>query len=100
MPAADQLQHDIVGPLLDAALLHENAGGMASLRLWREVRHLVDTAIYADEANVDDAEAEEIAWLTQALERALDRDESEISPTMFSDIGTNPPAWLLRWELS
>ena len=43
--AAHQRQHDIVGPLLDAALLHENTGGMASLRLWREVRHLVDTGI-------------------------------------------------------
>lgn len=43
--AANQRQHDIVGPLLDAALLHENVGGMTSLRLWREVRHLVDLAI-------------------------------------------------------
>jgi GH15 family glucan-1,4-alpha-glucosidase len=43
--AAGQRQHDIVGPLLDAALLHENTDGMASLRLWREVRHLVDVAI-------------------------------------------------------
>ena len=43
--AAGQLQHDIVGPLLDAALLHENSGGMTSLRLWREVRFLVDQAI-------------------------------------------------------
>ena len=43
--AAHQLQHDIVGPLLDAAYLHENIGGMASLRLWREVRHLVDAAV-------------------------------------------------------
>lgn len=43
--AAHQRQHDILGPLLDAALLHENADGMASLRLWREVRHLVDMGI-------------------------------------------------------
>lgn len=43
--AADQRQHDILGPLLDAALLHENTGGMASLRLWREVRHLIDSAV-------------------------------------------------------
>lgn len=43
--ATDQLQHDIVGPLLDAAMLHENNGGMASLRLWREVRFLVDQAV-------------------------------------------------------
>jgi len=43
--AAQQRQHDILGPLLDAAYLHENTDGMASLRLWREVRHLVDSSI-------------------------------------------------------
>jgi GH15 family glucan-1,4-alpha-glucosidase len=43
--AADQLQHDIIGPLLDAAFVHEHSGGMSSLRLWREIRHLVDSAI-------------------------------------------------------
>jgi GH15 family glucan-1,4-alpha-glucosidase len=43
--AANQRQHDIVGPLLDAALLHENKAGLTSLRMWREVRHLVDVAI-------------------------------------------------------
>ena len=43
--AANQLQHDIIGPLLDAAFLHEHSGGMSSLRVWREIRHLVDSAI-------------------------------------------------------
>jgi len=43
--AASQLQHDIIGPLLDAAYLYERSGGMMSLRLWREIRHLVDKAI-------------------------------------------------------
>ncbi|MCA9512263.1 MAG: glycoside hydrolase family 15 protein, partial [Myxococcales bacterium] len=42
--AALQRQHDIVGPLLDAVFLHENTGGLTSLRLWREIRHLVDRA--------------------------------------------------------
>ncbi|MCP5043878.1 MAG: glycoside hydrolase family 15 protein, partial [bacterium] len=43
--AANQVQHDITGPLIDAALLYERTGGMAPLRLWQEVRHLVDKAI-------------------------------------------------------
>jgi len=43
--AAHQLQHDIFGPLLDAALLYERVGGMVTLRVWREIRHLVDEAI-------------------------------------------------------
>lgn len=43
--ASEQLQHDIIGPLLDAAFLHERSGGMSPLRLWREIRHLVDSAI-------------------------------------------------------
>jgi GH15 family glucan-1,4-alpha-glucosidase len=40
-----QTQHDIVGPLLDAASLHEQSGGMLGLRLWREIRALVNDAI-------------------------------------------------------
>jgi len=43
--AADQIQHDITGPLLDAAVLYERSGGMVPLRVWREIRHLVDKAI-------------------------------------------------------
>jgi len=43
--ARDQVQHDIVGPLLDAAALHEHAGGTISLALWRQLRRLVDRAI-------------------------------------------------------
>ena len=43
--ARHQTQHDIVGPLLDAAFLHERAGGTLSLRLWRQIRKLVNRAI-------------------------------------------------------
>jgi len=43
--ARDQAQHDIVGPLLDAAALHEKAGGTLSLRLWRQLRRLVNDAV-------------------------------------------------------
>lgn len=43
--AAAQVQHDIIGPLLDAAFLYERSGGIVSLRLWREIRHLVDKSI-------------------------------------------------------
>jgi GH15 family glucan-1,4-alpha-glucosidase len=43
--AALQVQHDIVGPLLDATFLYERSGGVISLRLWREIRHLIDKSI-------------------------------------------------------
>ncbi len=43
--ARDQSQLDITGWLLDAAYLHERAGGVLSLRLWRQIRDLVDRAI-------------------------------------------------------
>jgi GH15 family glucan-1,4-alpha-glucosidase len=43
--ARDQLQYDIVGPLLDAASLHEQAGGSLGLRLWKQIRGLVNQAI-------------------------------------------------------
>ena len=43
--AAQQIQHDIIGPLLDATHVYERAGGVISLRLWREIRHLVDVAV-------------------------------------------------------
>lgn len=43
--AADQVQHDIIGPLLDATYVYERSGGVLSLRLWREIRHLVDVAV-------------------------------------------------------
>jgi len=43
--ARSQTQHDIVGPLLDAAALHEQSGGTLSLRFWRQVRMLVNRAI-------------------------------------------------------
>ncbi|MCZ6783216.1 MAG: glycoside hydrolase family 15 protein [Proteobacteria bacterium] len=45
--AVDQVQHDIIGPLLDATYLYERSGGVISLRLWREIRHLIDVAIEA-----------------------------------------------------
>ncbi len=43
--AAHQVQHDIIGPLLEAAYIYERSGGVIPLRLWREIRHLVDEAI-------------------------------------------------------
>jgi GH15 family glucan-1,4-alpha-glucosidase len=43
--ARHQVQHDIVGPLLDAASLHEQSGGTLGLRLWRQIRKLVNGAI-------------------------------------------------------
>ncbi|MFQ5491750.1 MAG: glycoside hydrolase family 15 protein, partial [Phycisphaerae bacterium] len=43
--AAAQIQHDIVGPLLDAAFLYEHAGGVLTLSLWRDIRQAVDAAI-------------------------------------------------------
>lgn len=43
--ARSQIQHDIVGPLLDAAALHEESGGTLGLRFWRQLRMLVNRAI-------------------------------------------------------
>jgi GH15 family glucan-1,4-alpha-glucosidase len=43
--ARSQTQHDIVGPLLDAAALHEESGGTLGLRFWRQLRMLVNRAV-------------------------------------------------------
>lgn len=43
--ARDQKQYDIIGPLLDAAVLHEKSGGTLSLRLWRQLRRLMNEAV-------------------------------------------------------
>ncbi len=43
--ARDQLQFDIDGAVLDAALLYERSGGTITLRLWRQLRTLVEHAI-------------------------------------------------------
>ena len=43
--ARSQTQHDIIGPLLDAASLHEQSGGTLGLRLWRQIRGLVNIAV-------------------------------------------------------
>jgi GH15 family glucan-1,4-alpha-glucosidase len=43
--ARHQKQHDIIGPLLDAAALYEQSGGTLGLRLWRQVRDLVNQSI-------------------------------------------------------
>jgi len=43
--ASLQVQHDIIGPLLDAAYLHEQSGGTLGLRLWRQIRRLVNEAV-------------------------------------------------------
>jgi GH15 family glucan-1,4-alpha-glucosidase len=43
--ASTQLQHDIVGPLLDAAALYERSGGALNLGLWRQIRRLVSEAV-------------------------------------------------------
>jgi len=43
--ARDQIQHDIVGPLVDAASLYEQSGGTLGLGLWRQIRKLVNQAV-------------------------------------------------------
>jgi GH15 family glucan-1,4-alpha-glucosidase len=43
--ARHQLQHDIVGTLLDATELYESSGGTLSLRLWRHIRRLVNATV-------------------------------------------------------
>ena len=40
-----QIQHDIVGPLLDAASVFEQSGGTLGLRLWRQVRSRINEAV-------------------------------------------------------
>ena len=45
--ARHQTQHDIVGPLLDAASLYEHSGGTLGLALWRQIRKLVSRAMAA-----------------------------------------------------
>jgi GH15 family glucan-1,4-alpha-glucosidase len=48
--ARHQVQHDIVGPLLDATSLYERSGGTLALRLWRQIRKLVNQAVeHADQ---------------------------------------------------
>jgi len=43
--AHHQTQHDIVGPLLDAASLYEKSGGTLGLAFWRQIRALVSRAM-------------------------------------------------------
>ncbi len=43
--ARHQTQHDIVGPLLDAASLYEKSGGTLGLAFWRQIRALVSGAM-------------------------------------------------------
>jgi GH15 family glucan-1,4-alpha-glucosidase len=43
--ASHQIQHDIIGPLLDAASLHEQSGGTLDLALWQQIRKLVNNAV-------------------------------------------------------
>jgi GH15 family glucan-1,4-alpha-glucosidase len=43
--ARHQVQHDIIGPLLDAASLYEHSGGKLGLGLWRQIRKLVNQAV-------------------------------------------------------
>ena len=40
-----QIQHDIAGPLLDAASVFEKSGGTLGLRLWRQVRSLLNETV-------------------------------------------------------
>jgi len=44
--ARHQIQHDIVGPLLDAASVFEQSGGTLTLRLWRRVRACINDAVH------------------------------------------------------
>lgn len=43
--ARAQTQHDIVGPLLDAASVFERCGGTLALRFWRQIRSRVNEAV-------------------------------------------------------
>jgi GH15 family glucan-1,4-alpha-glucosidase len=43
--ARHQIQHDIVGPLLDACSTYEQSGGTLGLRLWRHIRALVNRGV-------------------------------------------------------
>lgn len=43
--AADQLQLDVYGELLDCAYLYASRGGELSTELWRELAHLADLAV-------------------------------------------------------
>lgn len=43
--ARHQIQHDIIGPLLDAAWQYDNSGGTLGLGLWRQIRGLVSRAM-------------------------------------------------------
>ncbi len=43
--ARHQIQHDIVGPLLEAASVFEQSGGTLTLRLWRRVRAIINEAV-------------------------------------------------------
>jgi len=45
--ASGQIQHDIIGPLVDAVFLHEHAGDSLGLGFWQEIRKLVNKAIKA-----------------------------------------------------
>ncbi|MFQ5415571.1 MAG: glycoside hydrolase family 15 protein [Myxococcota bacterium] len=50
--AREQIQLDIIGPLLDAAYLHEQSGGSVSLAFWQELRKLVNRVVeHADTAD-------------------------------------------------
>jgi GH15 family glucan-1,4-alpha-glucosidase len=50
--ARSQIQLDIIGPLLDAAYLHEQSGGSVSLAFWQEIRKLVNQVV--EQANIAD----------------------------------------------
>lgn len=80
--ARHQIQHDIIGPLLDAAYLHEQSpdGGTLSLAFWQELRKLVNGAVEtADQPDhgiweprshpTHNVHSKLMAWL--ALDRAL-----------------------------
>jgi len=43
--ASGQIQHDIIGPLVDAVYLHEHSGNSLGLGFWQEIRKLVNEAI-------------------------------------------------------
>jgi GH15 family glucan-1,4-alpha-glucosidase len=47
--ARNQIQHDITGPLLDAAWLYEQSGGTLGLGFWRQIRKLINRAMHTTE---------------------------------------------------
>ena len=78
--ARHQIQHDIVGPLIDAAWLYEQSGGTLGLGFWKQIRKLTSRAMHTTEEKdhgiwekraepTDHVHSKLMTWV--ALDRAL-----------------------------